>query len=181
MSKKSKSSWRKAQVVRITYEPDYGDEAWTMDGAAPTPATHPNAFYAHREAAYPLPKTSSARKSPHKRLSKTVLRKRLYQAGVRGDQINKLALEILAGPPATDLLSSTGLVALGWSVEALKKQFGKRIARAVLRFVAQSLIMLDEAWMLLNTPTMTDSIKAMFRSARKFNTNVTEVTQMAPV
>src|ERR1035437_4758278 len=100
MSKKSKSSWRKAQVVRITYEPDYGDEAWTMDGAAPTPATHPNAFYAHREAAYPLPKTSSARKSPHKRLSKTVLRKRLYQAGVRGDQINKLALEILAGPPA---------------------------------------------------------------------------------
>jgi hypothetical protein len=103
----------------------------------------------------------------------------LYQAGVRGDQINKLALEILAGPTATDLSSSTGLVALGWNVEALKKQFGKRIARAVLRFVAQSLIVLDEAWMLLNTPMMTASMEAMFRSARKINTKVTEVTQTA--
>lgn len=151
-----------------------------MDGAAPTPATHPNAFYAHREAAYPLSKKTTVRKSPHKRLSKTTLRKRLYQAGVRGDQVKKLALEILAGPPATDLLSSTGFVALGWNVDALKKHFGNRIARAVLRFVAQSLIMMDEAWSLLNTPTMTASIETMFRSARKFNVNVTEVTQMTP-
>jgi hypothetical protein len=62
-------------------------------------------------------------------------------------------------------LSSTGFVVLGWNAEALKKHYGKRIARAVLRFVAQRLIMLDEAWNLLNTPTMTDSIEAMFRSA----------------
>ena len=181
MSKKSKASWRKAQVVRVTYKPDYDDEVWELDGEVPTPATYPNAFYAHCELAYPLPKTSSTRKSPHKRLSKTALRKRLYQAGVRPEQIDKLALEILAGPTATDQLSSTGLVALGWNVDALKKHFGKRIARAVLRFVVQSLIMLDEVWSLLNTPTMTASTAAMFQTARKFNTNVTEVTQMAPV
>ena len=181
MSKKSKAFWRKGQVVRVTYEADYSDDAWRVDGVSPSPATHPDAFYAKRESAYPLPKALNARKSPHKRLSKTALRKRLYQAGVRGDRVNKLALEILAGPAATDLLRSTGLVALGWNIEAFKKQFGKRIARSVLRFVTQSLIMLDEGWMLLNTPTISASIEGMFRTARKFNSKFIDVNQISPI
>jgi hypothetical protein len=171
MRKNPKAAWRKAQVVRVTYEPDYGDEAWAMGGEVPTPATHPDAFYAHREPAYPRPKAGGdrPRKTPHMRLSKTALRKRLYQAGVRGAQINKLALEILAGPPTTDLLSSTGSVALGWNVDAFKEQFGKRIARAVLRSVSQILIILDEWSEFLNTPMMTASTETMFRNGRKFN------------
>lgn len=146
MSKRSKATCRKAHVVRITHEPYYRDEVWDQHGVTPTPATHPDAFLARREPAYPRPKVGGdrPRKTPHMRLSKTVLRKRLYQAGVRGAQINKLALEILAGPPATDLLSSTGLVALGWNVDAFREHFGKRIARAVFRFVSQGLIVVDE-------------------------------------
>jgi hypothetical protein len=177
MRKKSKSLWQKAQVVRITYEPDYDHEVWEHAGEAPTPATDPDAFYARRELAYPLPNKSSSRKSPHKRLSKRALRKRLYQAGVRDEQLTKLVSEILAGPPISDPSMSTATVALGWNVEAFRTRFGKRIARAVLRFVASHLVVLDEAVSLFNSSAGSAFIQEAMQRYRKFNLVPLKITQ----
>lgn len=176
---KSKALWRKAQVVRITYEPDYGDEAWERDGEVPTPATDPDAFYARRESAYPLPKKISSRKSPHDRLSIRALRKRLYQAGVRGNELSRIAAEIYAKP--VDLTGPVGEMALGWNVKTFKERFGKRISRAVLKFVSTRFMFVDEAWSLLGNSSFVPTIESMFSTMRKFNAASITVTQVDPV
>lgn len=167
--KTAKEKWRKRNVVRVEYEPDYNDKAWLEGvGDRPTPQTHPDAFYRTEQSAYPtIAQAKRERLKPHVKLSKTQLKKRLHRAGMRGENLKQIADAILRGP--TTVEDSFGVVALGWNVAAFIKRFGKRIARYVLRFVKQSLIVMDEAWTLLSSPKVNEFISQGMRHFRKTN------------
>lgn len=137
-----KPKYLKSQVVRITYTPDYRHEAWMGAGDVPTPSTCPDAFDAHREPAYPKPIRPSTRRKPRAALSRTALRKRLYQAGVRGTKVKGIATEILTGPGALE--GPIGKIALGWNVTNFTQKFGPRVARAVLQGISVYYFFQDE-------------------------------------
>jgi hypothetical protein len=109
-------------------------------------------------------KTPSNRLSPHSKLSRTAIRKRLYQAGVRSTEINRIAAEISAG--SNDPKDCLGQTALGWNVEAFKQRFGSRVARSVLRFVQKKLVVQDEYWKVMNSPAITDYLRDSMSHAR---------------
>lgn len=161
----AKTIARKKLVVKISYSPDYDHEAWGESETEPTPATMPDAFYCHREPAYPTIKAEKQRRKLHEGLSRRALKKRLFQTGLRGAELYRIAAEIKAGPTMPD--DKLGVVALGWNVDALRKRFGRRIARAVLRFVRTLLLIIDEAWQLMSSPEMSAAFGEMFMSARK--------------
>lgn len=147
--KRAKRNLRPSWVVHLTHEPDYDHPAWEAEGPAPTWETNPDAFYTTSEPAWPKAPKVVTRREPHKHLSRAQLRKRLYQAGLRGAELNRIATAIKAGPGLLEGVVP-GVFALGWNVDKLYQQFGQRVARAVLRFVRHSLIVMDEAWQLLN-------------------------------
>lgn len=160
---------------RITFEPDYDHEAWSND-TAPTRQSHPDAFYPHHELANPRPTKPTTRKQPHETLSIGALKKRLYRAGIRGQRAAVLAREIHAGPGLDDLTAG-GITVMGWPVKALEERYGKRLTRAVTRFVRTKLVMVDEAWSLLGSGGMSDFMQRSFQTMRKYNSKPLEVSQ----
>lgn len=157
---------------RLVHQPDYDHPAWFETSAVPTPATHPDAFYIER--VYPAkPETGSTRKQPKLSLSKTAMRKRLYRAGLRGAELARVVAELKTGPWALDANHRySGRHALGWPVEQLKAHFGKKIARALLRNVAQMFVIQDE-YAYYAAP----GIAELFKEARKYNVQPELVTQ----
>lgn len=59
---------------------------------------------------------------------------------------------------------------LGWPADLLEQRFGRRITRAVTRFVQVKLVVLDEAWHLLKHVELPYGM-------RKFNVGSIDVQQ----
>lgn len=129
---------------RLVYQPDYDHVAWLEQGTAPTPKSHPDAYCIER--VYPAyPRKIKHRKEPKTNLSRTAMRKRLYQAGIRGAELEKVLAEVRNGPRHLPIEQRYGgFQALGWPVDQLKIRFGKQIARALLRHVRQVMVVMDE-------------------------------------
>lgn len=175
--KNAKIKGRKLCVVRVAYEPDYDDEVWGTD-VTPTPVSHPDAFYHVVQPAFPKAPKAKAHQQPYESLSKTKLLKRLYQAGVRGKELKRIAAEILAGQTAPDTFR-TGIIAIGWNVDVFREQFGRRITKHVLRFVKRKLLAIDEAWCMLSQPGVGDVLVHSMQSFRKWNSASIVVEQSA--
>lgn len=171
--KRLKLKYRK-DTVRVVYEPDYNHEAWESD-VRPTHETVPDAFFERTEPAHPKSLAPEIRLKPHRTLTTTMLRRRLYGAGVRGAEAKRVLTEIMAGEKTADGLT----IPMAWSVSGFRKQFGKRIARAVLRFVHVAFIIIDESWNLLQAASSTFIEKA-FMTARKFSSAPIVVEQVMP-
>lgn len=159
---------------RVTYEPNYDHEAWHSE-ATPTLESHPDAFYPHRELVNPRSAKSTARKAPHATLSIRALKKRLYRAGIASQRAAEIAREIHAGP-GLDALMLGGSMVLRWPAKELERRYGKRIARAVTRFVRTTFIVLDEAWSLTGSDEMADLVQSSFQ-LRRYNSAPIEVSQ----
>ena len=156
----------RASVVRIHIEPDYAHPAWSTGADAPDYATTPDAFYVRRELAYPRPAKAATRKSPHSTLSRTQLRKRLYAAGVRGSELRRNVSEVISGSTGAQPL---GVVVLGrWTEGSLRERFGKRTYKALTRFVARRLILVDEMSEFF-APQTTETLDLLMRLSRKMN------------
>lgn len=150
---------------RITYEPDYDQEE------TPTLQSHPDAFFPFRELVKLVntrPAESTSRKAPHVTLSIGALKKRLYRAGVASQRAAKIAREIHAGP-GTDALMSGGITVLSWPVKELERRYGKRISRAVTRFVRTQFIIVDEFWSLMGPDAMADVVQCSSQRVLKYN------------
>lgn len=165
---------------RMSYEPDYDHSAWLDAAAVPTPDTHPDAFYMTREEVRPLPAAPCTRKPPHRSLSIGALRRRLYRAGVKSGQVAALAREIHCGPDLSSLSTTGGCMVLRWPVRELEQRYGRRIARAVRRFVQERWLILDEAWSLLGSGAMSDVVQLAMQRVRKYNAIPVQVTQSVP-
>ncbi|MBK3780266.1 hypothetical protein G3A43_08345 [Paraburkholderia aspalathi] len=169
------------RVKNVTWEPDYDDDAWidfTTD-TPPTRETHPGAFYRVVHPAYPVAEVVSARKRPHRKLTRTQLRKRLSAAGLSGAQLLDTVDRVMAGPTLEDLteMASRGGLNLfmRWDTEQLKTLLGERVARRVLRFVSTMFVVRDEYWDLVK-PLM-PSFAALFYQARSFNAQLVTAPQ----
>jgi hypothetical protein len=160
---------------RVTYEADYDHDAWHGD-AAPTPQSHPDAFYPHHELVNPRPAKATTRQAPHETLSIGALKKRLYRGGIRGQRAAELAREIHAGP-GLDALIAGGVTVMGWPVKTLEQRYGTRLAKAVMRFVRTKLIVLDEAWSLFGSRAMSDFAQRGLQTMRKYNSARIEGSQ----
>ena len=66
---------------------------------------------------------------------------------------------------------------MGWPVKALEERYGKRLTRAVTRFVRTKLIVMDEAWSLLASGAMSDFMQRSFQTMRKHNSKPLQVSQ----
>lgn len=167
-SKIKKAKLAAQKVVRVTYERDHDNPIWLDDAttAMPTPESHPNAFYQVVEDAYPRQPRPSTRLDPLDNLSNRKLANRLYQAGLRGNELKRIALEIKAGQPIGAM--RMGRFALGWNVDVFKEKFGRRVTRAVLTFVKSRLIVMDEGWSLISAG-MSKFIAQGMTTTRKHN------------
>jgi len=167
---RSKRRVANAPTYRTVYEPDHDHEAWHVEGPVPTPETLPEAFYSDCQQVRGLKEDRpSSRQQQRETLSLTALRKRLYRAGVRGDKVASVAREIKAGPGPLGL-DGQGTWVMGWPIDRLERQFGRRIARAVSCFVRRKIVVVDEAWHLLKNIELP-------AYARKFNAGSVTVQQ----
>lgn len=173
--KSAKQRARHQPRYRVTFEPDYDHEAWRND-TVPTSQSHPDAFYTHHELVNPRPTNPTTRKAPHETLSIGALKKRLYRAGIRGSRAAAIAREIHAGP-GLDALIAGGVTVMGWPVKALEERYGKRLTRAITRFVRTKFIMVDEAWSLLGSGAMSDFMQRSFQTMRKHNSKPLDASQ----
>jgi len=173
--KSAKNRARHQPRYRISFEPDYDHEAWS-DDTAPTPQSHPDAFYPRHELVNARPVKPTTRQAPHETLSIRALKKRLYRAGINGQRAAALAREIHAGP-GLDALATGGVMVMGWPVKVLEERYGKRLTRAVTRFVRTKLIVMDEAWSLFGSGAMSDFMQRSFQTMRKHNSKPLEVSQ----
>ena len=148
-------------TVRMVREPDYGHPAWEQD-SLPTPDTVPDAFYFRAEPAYPRTQKAETRKKSLSSLSATRLRKRLYASGLKGPELAGVLHEILAGEPVAQGMSVAGT----WRVAPFRERFGRRVARAVLRFVHVQLIILDE-FGYYASPGLADFVRKAMNTGRK--------------
>ncbi len=172
---KAKRRVGKRGSFRLVYEPDYGHEAWDL-GAEPTPQSHPQAFDARRERVSPHPTNIRQRKVPHEMLGIGALKRRLYRAGLTRPRAVQIAREIHAGPGNQDLTVG-GPMVMGWFVKTLELRYGRRIARAVSRFVRSKFILLDEGSSLMASGSMANFIDQGIRAMRKYNTRVLDISQ----
>lgn len=175
MNKKRIRLKYRTDTVRRTWEPDYDHEAWEA-AIRPTPETVPGAFYERIEPAHPKAHSTEARRKPHRYLTTSMLRRRLYQAGVKGAAAKQMLDDILAGEQDESGIT----IPMSWSKDGFRKRFGRRVARAVLGFVHIALILIDEAWQFLNSPATTAFVEKAMRSSRKFST-MQVATQAMPV
>lgn len=144
------------RVMRVTWQPDYRDEAWVAtwlneeEHPRPTRITHPDAFYREECPAYPAIKAAATRQKPHLRLSRTQLRKRLSRAGLSGVELRTMVDRVMAGPTLADFAEKPVRGAfklfMRWDTAQLKAVLGEHVARRVLRFVSTMFIVRDEFW-----------------------------------
>jgi hypothetical protein len=165
-----------APRYRVTYSPDYSDQAWVdASGPEPTPATRPGAFYVERELV-DAPQAPAKKPPLPQRLSLSQLRRRLHRGGVLDNaRARQLAIEIHAGPPRDAL--ALGSTALGWPVAELQRRYGRRVVRALLRRVQQTFLMLDEAHSLLAGDGVGDFLRAGMARFRRLGGTTLEVGQ----
>ncbi|MEX3983895.1 hypothetical protein AB4Y45_33460 [Paraburkholderia sp. EG287A] len=166
------------RVQRVSWEPDYDDNAWfnTRASEPPTRETHPDAFYRMTAPAYPVFAAADTRKKPYRTLSRTKLRGRLSRAGLRGPELKRVLNLIKAGPGLAHLVNtSSARMALGWDVKHLADTIGEKLARKVLRFVLAIFIVRDEFWDLAkgHMPVF----EKMFMQARSLRCELHEAVQ----
>lgn len=175
MNKKQRLKLKhRKDTVLITLEPDYNHEAWGSD-TPPTPHTVPDAFYQRSEPAHPQETAPETRRKPHRALSTSMLRQRLYRAGIKGVEAKRMLAEIIAGEQKDEGIA----IPMSWSVSGFRERFGRRVARVVLRFVHVAFIVMDEAWMLLQ-PTTAQFVDKGLRAMRKFTSAIQFVEQTLP-
>jgi hypothetical protein len=136
-------------VVRVSWERDGRHKAWLdwNPAAPPTRETHPDAFYVRSTPAYPVPAERETRQAPHRKLSRTQLRKRLARAGLSGAELRRTLAVIHAGPTLQQLAHErANRLAFGWDIRHLADAIGTQLARKLLRFVRTTFIMRDEFW-----------------------------------
>lgn len=160
---------------RAIWEPDFDHEAWARD-TPPTIESCPEAFYFRQELIDLKRSKASTRKGPLKTLSVGALRKRLQSAGIRGRMVAQIAREIHAGPDLT-AMTAGGITVMGWPVQVLTERYGKRVSKAVTRFVQTKLIVMDEAFFLMQSSSVVEIIRSSFNAVRKFNAAPLEVSQ----
>jgi hypothetical protein len=127
-----------------------------------------------------LSKVQRTRRKPHETLSLTQLRKRLYGAGVRGVQVATLAREIKAGPKAVDEMLGTAVFVLGWPVEVLEKKYGRRLFRAVTKFVKRRYVVRDEFWDLVSSTALASFHTRMLSYPRKVHMATQRLEDFGP-
>lgn len=179
--RQAKSPLRKHRVVRKTWERDYDDPVWSEHpDLAPTPQSHPDAFYALTAPAYPRPVKASLDRPRRTTLSQTQRRKRLSRAGLRGAELRRVLDDLNRGPrldPDAGLaLTACNRLALGWNVEHLEQTFGRRLSRRLLHGLQPMLVFFDEAWLMLSSPAMTE----VMAQWRKCAARPVEVVQSFP-
>ncbi len=160
-------------TVRVKYEPDYDHEAWSSE-IPPTPESTPDAFYRITEPAHPKVEEPSTRRKPHLSLTASKIRNRLYSAGIKGAEAKQFLNEILAGEPRSD-----GVAFPSWSVSGFRQRFGRRVTRAVLRFVRIQFFVLDE-FGYYATPGLADFVQKAMSTCRKHNAAPIVVEQSFP-
>lgn len=160
--------------MRVEYEPDYDHEAWESD-VPPTPDSTPDAFYRVTEPAHPKVRESTTRRKPHSSLTASKIRNRLYSAGVQGAKAKQFLNEILAGEQRSDGIAIPG----SWSVSGFRQHFGRRVTRAVLRFVHIRFIVLDE-FGYYATPGLADFVQKAMSTCRKHSAAPIVVEQTLP-
>lgn len=171
LNKRHTLKYRK-NIVRVVCEPDYSEhEAWSA-GVPPTPETCPDAFYIYRQQVFPRKQKSSSRREAHSSLTASMLRKRLYAAGLRGEELKRVFAEILAGDKREDGLQIPG----NWNIANFRTVFGKQVARHVLRFVSAMMIILDEFGSYAS-PVFNEFIQKAMRTGRKNSVEPMTVTQ----
>lgn len=175
MNKRRHRLKHRKNAVRITLEPDYGHEAWGSD-IPPTPVTVPDAFYRSCEPVYPREPAPETRQKPHQSLSASMLRKRLYRAGLKGVEAKRVLREIMAGDEVEDGVAISG----SWGVPSFRKQFGRRIALAVLRFVHIQVIVLDE-FAYYASPGLADFVQKAMSIGRTHSASPLVVEQTLPL
>ncbi len=160
---------------RAIWEPDFDHEAWVRD-TPPTIESYPEAFYFRQELIDLKRSKATTRKAPLKTLSVGALRKRLQSAGIRGRMVAQIAREIHAGPYLAAMRAG-GITVMGWPVQVLTERYGKRVSKAVTRFVQTKLIVMDEAFFLMQSSSVAETIRSSFSAVRKFNAATLEVSQ----
>lgn len=167
---------RKPRVQRTWFEMDLSEcPDLDLSGPLPTPTTHPDAFYRVSMPAYPATIVGKRhrRKKPHQSLSRTQLRKRLSHLGLRGRELRRVMAEILTGPRLLPLKDGSARVFMKWDVNTLRSVFGRRVARAVLRFVQLKFVVMDEMWRVMQSPV----VQSVLDAARSRHTHCIKVSQ----
>lgn len=175
-SQLKKSKLRKQCVVKISYERDYDDQAWSDDSLTLiTPETHPDAFYRVTTEIRPPLVKGKARRKRYETLSKRQILKRVSSVGIRGAELKRIVSEIKSGPGITEM--TMGITVLGWNVDVFRNRFGRRVTKAVFNFVQRRFMALDEGWQLMSSPGMSKFFSNSMKVFRKTNTNVNAITQ----
>lgn len=165
----------KSRIVRIYFERDYNDEIWLTDWEQePTPKTHPDAFFPCQQYPYEGQKSRSEKRKSPKTLSKRKIKKRLYQAGVRSNQLSNLTQAILDGKNRNGVL---GVRMLGWPIDELKTLLGIHIYRKLTRLVSMTMIFQDEFWKIAGNPSVRSYVQETMRLGRKYNSVPLMATQ----
>lgn len=176
MNKKRLRRKHRKDIVRVTMEPDYDHEAWHSD-IKPTPDCMPDAFYCRSEPVYPKLEPAQTRRKPYTSLTGRKLRKRLYGAGLRGVEFQRVLREVLSGEPRCD--GVTFNLPGSWRVSQFRETFGRKVAKAVLRFVAIKFIILDEFGYYVNEGFSEFAQQAM-SACRKYSAAPVTVSQLFP-
>lgn len=143
---KRKYSLRHA-VVRVSYERDLDHPVWVDASIEPTPATHPDAFYRVVTPLTPRPPKAYAKGKPV-RLSGRKLRRLLYHAGYRGEQIRAARQRLREA--AFGFATHGVCTHQGVARQALPELVGPRAARRIVRATSRGLLFVDEYWQLVS-------------------------------
>lgn len=147
--KTAKAVWRRRLVVRVRTETDRNYRWWLFQDEEPENG-YIEETYTVTEPAYPKPVVESRRRRPHQNLSRGKLRRRLARAHLRGAELSQLVAEIKNRQPYVPGEYFGGTMVLGWNEKKLKERLGGRLFRMATRYVARSLIILDEFHFLMS-------------------------------
>lgn len=157
-----KQAQARGHVVRVTVETFQDYRWWRYQD------TEPECGYVEDTIRHVEPLEPSqqkpARKSKAKFLSKTKLRKLCASTGLRGEQLRETVEALRTRPLSADAETLAASVTyLGWSKEALVKQFGRRLSNAIIRHIAPLFLVFDEFGYYMSA-----SLSEMFRQARAY-------------
>lgn len=152
--KAAKASWRRHTVVRVVTETQNDYRWWRYQDTEPKEGYVVDTM-TYTVPAYPLPEKPKTRNAPRTSLSRRKLRKRLYRAGFRGENLKDAFATIVGFAVDCYRLASEGdafaLAAMqgsrypfGWSGKAIRERLGNRGWKALTKGIQPIFIALDE-------------------------------------
>lgn len=185
-SKKAKLLARKHTVMRVITETQNDYRWWRHQ------ETEPECGYVvdtttYTVPAYPHPEKPKTRKEPRMRISRGQLRKRLYYAGYRGNELKSVFTEITEFEAQNFALAAKGddqaLRAMqgmrypfGWDEQSIREKLGNRGWKALTKGIKPLLVVLDEMGYYMNQGMVDFMAKAM-SFGRKTNARVHDAQQ----